>query len=325
MEFKTSNLTVVSRFTRNLENVISELTVAEFIDYLEENAKLVDTDETVEHGKVVETKLYRLQETDKLVKEFTVTDDSRVFLEISVNESVELVDKENDNIVADGDDYSDDSSDCEIEPIEFVNLPADIQKEVKDKLEMGYRVVDVYMVNGKMYVDCGFVYNCNSEVFHCGEYTLEDTKKDEDGCRVVENTELANILSDYGYDYSYCLDIVESTREDEDEPLDDFDLDALVNKYLDHIHLDVVDELRDMLLGSDTYTWLELDNILMIKGFNTIFEDDITQIKDYLNGIWTSKDDENFQIQLFFDIVQNNEPDEGEESFIVEVLRIEVF
>ena len=78
------------------EELMDRLTVKEFISYLEENAELED-DEDYEYisGKVVKCRAYDLKEADsKLHKEFLVTEDGRVFYWLSLNQKIELVDRE---------------------------------------------------------------------------------------------------------------------------------------------------------------------------------------------------------------------------------------
>lgn len=77
------------------EELMDRLTVKEFISYLEENAELEDEDYEYISGKVVKCKAYDLKEADsKLHKEFLVTEDGRVFYWLSLNQKIELVDRE---------------------------------------------------------------------------------------------------------------------------------------------------------------------------------------------------------------------------------------
>lgn len=81
-------------FTRATEAHIDKMTVAEFIEYLENNAELEDESTTIYiDGKTIWCKDYVLKETDKLRKEFLVSEDgSRLFYAISVTKRAELVD-----------------------------------------------------------------------------------------------------------------------------------------------------------------------------------------------------------------------------------------
>lgn len=83
------------QFMRSTEELMDQLTVKEFISYLEENAEFEDT--TVEYldGKCVKCKAYDLrEENSKLHKEFLVTEDGRVFYWRSLISKIELVDIE---------------------------------------------------------------------------------------------------------------------------------------------------------------------------------------------------------------------------------------
>lgn len=77
------------------EKLMDQLTVKEFISYLEENAEFEDY--TVEYidGRCVNCKAYDLkEENSNLHKEFLVTEDGRVFYWRALNCKVELVDRE---------------------------------------------------------------------------------------------------------------------------------------------------------------------------------------------------------------------------------------
>lgn len=77
------------------EKLMDQLTVKEFVSYLEENAEFED--ETYEYidGRVVSCKAYDLKEEDSdLHKEFLVTEDGRVFYWRTLNDKIELVDRE---------------------------------------------------------------------------------------------------------------------------------------------------------------------------------------------------------------------------------------
>ncbi len=84
------------RFMRSTEKLMDELTVSQFIAYLEENAEL-ESDEEYEYlsGEVVKCRAYDLKEDNSnLHKEFLVTEDGRVFYWLSLNTKIELVDRE---------------------------------------------------------------------------------------------------------------------------------------------------------------------------------------------------------------------------------------
>lgn len=83
------------QFMRSTEELMDQLTVKEFISYLEENAEFEDY--TVEYidGKCVKCRAYDLtEENSKLHKEFLVTEDGRVFYWRSLISKIELVDAE---------------------------------------------------------------------------------------------------------------------------------------------------------------------------------------------------------------------------------------
>lgn len=81
-------------FMRATEALIDKMTVAEFIEYLENNAELEDESTHIYiDGKTIWCKDYVLKETYKLRKEFLVSEDgSRLFYAISVTKRAELVD-----------------------------------------------------------------------------------------------------------------------------------------------------------------------------------------------------------------------------------------
>ena len=83
------------QFMRSTEELMDQLTVKEFISYLEEKAEFEDY--TVEYidGRCVNCKAYDLkEENSNLHKEFLVTEDGRVFYWRALNCKVELVDRE---------------------------------------------------------------------------------------------------------------------------------------------------------------------------------------------------------------------------------------
>lgn len=83
------------QFMRSTEELMDQLTVKEFISYLEENAEFEDY--TVEYidKKCVKCRAYDLtEENSKLHKEFLVTEDGRVFYWRTLLDKIELVDDE---------------------------------------------------------------------------------------------------------------------------------------------------------------------------------------------------------------------------------------
>lgn len=83
------------QFMVSTEKLMDQLTVKEFISYLEEKAEFEDY--TVEYidGRCVNCKAYDLkEESSNLHKELLVTEDGRVFYWRALNCKVELVDRE---------------------------------------------------------------------------------------------------------------------------------------------------------------------------------------------------------------------------------------
>ena len=97
MKFKNDNDNRYRvNFMRNTEKIMEQLSVEEFISYLEENA--VFEENTVEYidKKCVNCKAYELkEENSNLRKEFLITEDGRLFYWRSLLGKHELV---NDNI-----------------------------------------------------------------------------------------------------------------------------------------------------------------------------------------------------------------------------------
>lgn len=95
MKFKNDdNSRYFVRFMPTTERVIKQLTVKEFISYLEENAVLEDETREYIDGKGVTCQLYNLkEENSNLHKEFLVTEDDRVFYYRTLNDKIEFEDK----------------------------------------------------------------------------------------------------------------------------------------------------------------------------------------------------------------------------------------
>ena len=82
-----------AQFKRATEALINEMTVDEFIEYLENNETLKI--ENCEHvNGIKRCRVYSLKETDELYKIFLVTEDGRLFYYKSLLEKAELVDEE---------------------------------------------------------------------------------------------------------------------------------------------------------------------------------------------------------------------------------------
>lgn len=82
------------RFMPGTERLIKQLTVKEFIAYLEDNAVLEDEIYDCIDGKGVTCQVYNLkEENSKLHKEFLVTRDGRVFYFRTLNDKIEFEDE----------------------------------------------------------------------------------------------------------------------------------------------------------------------------------------------------------------------------------------
>lgn len=94
MKFKNDNDNKYRvNFMRATEALIDKTTVAEFIEHLENNAELEDESSHIYiDSKTIWCKDYVLKETDKLHKEFLVSEDGRLFYVVSAREIAELID-----------------------------------------------------------------------------------------------------------------------------------------------------------------------------------------------------------------------------------------
>ena len=86
-----------------------------------------------------------------------------------------------------------------------------------------------------------------------------------------------------------------------------------------------IDQLKDMLLNEEMiFTFL--DNTMYNNGYYTVFNDGVTKdIKNDLNVVYTAMDTCEAEVQIFFEIIIDNEPDEVEESFYLKVIDIQEF
>lgn len=82
------------RFMTATEKLMDEMTVKQFISYLEEKGEFEDTDTMYLDGHLADVKVYMLRETKDLRKEFIVTEDGRLFYWLSLIQKIELVDRE---------------------------------------------------------------------------------------------------------------------------------------------------------------------------------------------------------------------------------------
>ena len=77
------------------EKLMDQLTVKEFISYLEENAEFEDETHEYINGRIVTCKAYDLkEENSNLHKEFLVTEDGRVFYWRTLMDKIEFVDED---------------------------------------------------------------------------------------------------------------------------------------------------------------------------------------------------------------------------------------
>ena len=86
-----------------------------------------------------------------------------------------------------------------------------------------------------------------------------------------------------------------------------------------------LNELRNYLRGKEL-TFIELDNFMIKHGYYTVIDDGIIDnIKQDENVIYTSKQTNESEIQIFFNIIYNNGKDESKESFIIKIIEVEQF
>lgn len=85
----------------------------------------------------------------------------------------------------------------------------------------------------------------------------------------------------------------------------------------------MLEKLKNSLLDTEL-TFIELDNKMIEYGFYSVFDDGATeQIKDCANVVYTSTETNEAEIIISFEITIDNEPDEAEENFYLEVTEIE--
>ena len=86
-----------------------------------------------------------------------------------------------------------------------------------------------------------------------------------------------------------------------------------------------LNELRNNLDGKEL-SFIELDNFMIKHGYYTVIDDGIIDnIKQDENVIYTSKQTNESEIQIFFNIIYNNGKDESEESFIIKIIEVGQF
>lgn len=86
-----------------------------------------------------------------------------------------------------------------------------------------------------------------------------------------------------------------------------------------------VNELVEMLKGNEI-SFMYLDNLMNDSGYYSVFDDGVTEnIKNDKNIVYTAKDTNECEIQIFFEITINNGEDETEESFYLKITDVTEF
>lgn len=84
-------------------------------------------------------------------------------------------------------------------------------------------------------------------------------------------------------------------------------------------------DLIKQLVGKEM-SFIELDNAMMEKGFYSVFDDGATdEIKECLNVVYTSKETNEPEIAICFEITIDNGEDEAKEAFYLKVVSVEDF
>ena len=79
-------------------------------------------------------------------------------------------------------------------------------------------------------------------------------------------------------------------------------------------------------LNGKELSFIELDNYMVKHGYYTDIDAGIIDnIKQDENVIYTSKQTNESEIQIFFNIIYNNGKDESKESFIIKIIEVEQF
>lgn len=87
----------------------------------------------------------------------------------------------------------------------------------------------------------------------------------------------------------------------------------------------MLEKIKKELL-SEEMSFIELDNKMMDFGYYSVFDDGATNdIKDCGNVVYTSTETNEVEIIINFEITIDNEPDEAEENFYLQVTEIENF
>lgn len=169
------------QFMRSTEELMDQLTVKEFISYLEENAEFEDY--TVEYidKKCVKCRAYDLrEENSKLHKEFLVTEDGRVFYWRSLISKIELVDTEEER---------QEVQEMVVDFREAKEVAKEVAKELTEKDDNWKWRVQV--LKSEIRVWWGYLQYCDNEDSHftikmgdreseCGEHTDFMVARNED-------------------------------------------------------------------------------------------------------------------------------------------------
>ena len=88
-----------------------------------------------------------------------------------------------------------------------------------------------------------------------------------------------------------------------------------------------VEELkRELVEDETTIAFIDLDSFMASYGYYSVFDDGITEaIKRDKNIVYTAEDTCECEVQIFFEIVIDNGPDEAEENFILKVTDVQNF
>lgn len=86
-----------------------------------------------------------------------------------------------------------------------------------------------------------------------------------------------------------------------------------------------VNKLKNEILNKEI-DFCGLDNFMMENGYYSVFDDGSAyEIKQDKNVVYTAKDTNEYEVQIFFKIVYDSEEDEAEDDFTMLVKGIEEF
>lgn len=79
-------------------------------------------------------------------------------------------------------------------------------------------------------------------------------------------------------------------------------------------------------MKNEIMSFVDLDDFMVANGYYSVFDDGATeQIKQDKNAVYTAVDTCEAEVQIFFEILIDNEEDEAEESFILKVTDVTNF